>query len=155
MCAPLGWGKPSTLPPDVDVAVRNGATRAVFVGNITDEMNESFFRTELDRFGPVDQVKILADKKIAFVHFFSINAAIKCVATIPQEDTFKACKINHGRDRCNKPPSQLAQQQQQQQQLQQQQQQFYQQQHHMDGAVHGMGPGAAAFGGLVGGAPAT
>jgi len=81
------------------MAVRNGATRSVFFGQITPEMDEAYFRKELERFGPIDQVKILGDKRVAFVHFVSINAAIKCVQTLPTEESFKEFKINYGRVR--------------------------------------------------------
>jgi len=83
------------------MAVRNGATRSVFFGQITPEMDEAYFRKELERFGPIDQVKILGDKRVAFVHFVSINAAIKCVQTLPTEEGFKEFKINYGRVRRN------------------------------------------------------
>ena len=83
----------------MDAAVRNGATRSVFFGGITDTMDEAFFRHELEHFGAVDQVKVLPDKRVAFVHFVAINSALKCVASLPAEDTFRKYKINYGRVR--------------------------------------------------------
>ena len=67
-------------------------------------MTEDFFRADFERFGSVDTVKVLPDKKVAFVHFTSINFAIKAVAQLRTEERFKGHKIDYGRDRSNRMP---------------------------------------------------
>ncbi|WVR05342.1 hypothetical protein IAU60_002356 [Kwoniella sp. DSM 27419] len=97
----IGWGKPSVVHPNVQSAVANNqATRNVFVGNLEAEMNEQQLRNELSRFGPIDQVKIVRDKNIGFIHFLSIATAIKVVYQLPTEPGWEGKRVNYGKDRC-------------------------------------------------------
>lgn len=74
----IGWGKPSLVPKDVLQAVQTSqATRNVFLGNLADSTTEQDLRDELSKFGPIDQVKIVRDKNIGFIHFLSISTAMK------------------------------------------------------------------------------
>nr|KIR85433.1 cytoplasmic protein [Cryptococcus tetragattii IND107] len=97
----IGWGKPSMVHPTVAAAVASSqATRNVFVGNLDPETNEQDLRNELSRFGPIDQVKIVRDKNIGFIHFLSISTAMKVVATLPTEQGWEGKRVNYGKDRC-------------------------------------------------------
>lgn len=74
----IGWGKPSTVPINVGQAVsQHQATRNVFLGNLSESTSEQDLRNELSKYGPIDQIKIVRDKNIGFVHFLSISTAIK------------------------------------------------------------------------------
>ncbi len=74
----IGWGKPSVLPAAIGQAIQqNQATRNVYVGNLDEATDEQALRDDLSRFGPIDQVKIVRDKNIGFVHFLSISTAMK------------------------------------------------------------------------------
>lgn len=74
----IGWGKPSTVPNTVVHAIATSkATRNVYLGGLDEKLSESELRDDLSRFGPIDQVKIVRDKSIGFVHFLSISAAMK------------------------------------------------------------------------------
>ncbi|OXB38798.1 cytoplasmic protein [Cryptococcus neoformans] len=97
----IGWGKPSMVHPAVATAVASSqATRNVFVGNLDPETNEQDLRNELSRFGPIDQVKIVRDKNIGFIHFLSISTAMKVVGTLPTEQGWEGKRVNYGKDRC-------------------------------------------------------
>ncbi|TYJ58090.1 hypothetical protein B9479_001186 [Cryptococcus floricola] len=97
----IGWGKPSVVHANVAAAVaQSQATRNVFVGNLDPETNEQDLRNELSRFGPIDQVKIVRDKNIGFIHFLSIGTAIKVVTTLPTEPIWEGKRVNYGKDRC-------------------------------------------------------
>jgi RNA recognition motif-containing protein len=96
----VGWGKPSHCSSTILAAVQSGATRNVFIGNLDDSLPESVLTAELSRFGPIDQVKILPDKKIAFIHLTSVSAAMKAVSTLPNEPRFVGRRVNYGKDRC-------------------------------------------------------
>lgn len=98
----VGWGKPKPLPQEVLHAIEGGATRNVFVGGLDETMTEAFFRKEFERFGEVEHLKVIYDKKVAFIHFSSLNSALKCVSTIQKEPAFSRCKVNYGKDRCNR-----------------------------------------------------
>ena len=97
----IGWGKPSVPPPAVVMAVQqHQASRNVYIGQLDENTTEQDLRNDLGRFGPIDQVKIVRDQAIAFVHFLSIQTAMKAVATLPTEPKWSGKRINYGKDRC-------------------------------------------------------
>ena len=71
-------------------------------------MTEEQLRDDLSRFGLIDQVKIVRDKNIDFMHFLSISTATKVVATLPTEPTWVGKRVNYGKDRCTYVRSQVA-----------------------------------------------
>ena len=74
----IGWGKPSPVPAQVALAIsQSNASRNVYLGGLDEGMTEEQLRDELSRFGLIDQVKIVRDKNIGFVHFLSISVATK------------------------------------------------------------------------------
>ena len=48
----------------------------------------------------IDQVKIVCDKNIGFVHFLSISTTIKVVNTLRTEPPWADKHVNYGKDRC-------------------------------------------------------
>ncbi|PNS16123.1 Negative regulator of differentiation 1 [Sphaceloma murrayae] len=98
----IGWGKPSSVPTSVALAVQqSGASRNVYLGNLSEETTEQDLRDELTKFGPIDTVKIVREKAIGFVHFLSIGNAIKAVTQLPQEPKWQPPRrVYYGKDRC-------------------------------------------------------
>lgn len=98
----IGWGKPSSVPTSVALAVQqSGASRNVYLGNLPEETSEEELREDLSKFGPIDTVKIVREKSIGFVHFLSIGNAIKAVTQLPQEPKWQAPRrVYYGKDRC-------------------------------------------------------
>lgn len=115
----IGWGKPSPVPAQVALAIsQSNASRNVYLGGLDEGMTEEQLRDELSRFGLIDQVKIVRDKNIGFVHFLSISVATKVglffvfpkifyktsfsqvVNTLPTEPTWAGKRVNYGKDRC-------------------------------------------------------
>ncbi|KAK4962944.1 hypothetical protein LTR10_000571 [Elasticomyces elasticus] len=98
----VGWGKPSSVPTSVALAVQqSGASRNVYLGNLPEEVTESELREDLSKFGPIDTVKIVREKAIGFVHFLSITNAIKAVTQLPQETKWQPPRrVYYGKDRC-------------------------------------------------------
>lgn len=97
----IGWGKPSQCHPTVLMAVQqNQASRNVYVGQLEESASEQSLRDDLSRFGPIDQVKIVRDKNIGFIHFLSIQTAMKVVATLPTEPAWAGKRVSYGKDRC-------------------------------------------------------
>lgn len=98
----IGWGKPSSVPTSVALAVQqNGASRNVYLGNLPEETSEEELREDLGKFGPIDTVKIVREKAIGFVHFLSIGNAIKAVTQLPQDPNWQAPRrVYYGKDRC-------------------------------------------------------
>lgn len=74
----IGWGKPSAVPSAVALAIQqSNASRNVYLGGLDEGVTEEMLRDDLSRFGLIDQVKIVRDKNIGFVHFLSISIAMK------------------------------------------------------------------------------
>jgi RNA recognition motif-containing protein len=71
------------VPSQVALAIsQSNASRNVYLGGLDDGTTEEQLRDDLSRFGLIDQVKIVRDKNIGFVHFLSISIATK-VRTVP------------------------------------------------------------------------
>ncbi|KAF9364300.1 hypothetical protein BGX34_001959 [Mortierella sp. NVP85] len=98
----VGWGKASPVPPGVLQAVQQGATRNVFVGSVDDTLNEEQMRADFTAFGTVEDVKIMREKSIAFVHFTHIASAMKAVTALPLDPRYSQRRVNYGKDRCAK-----------------------------------------------------
>jgi RNA recognition motif-containing protein len=98
----VGWGKPSQGPTSVALAVQqSGASRNVYLGNLSEDVTEDELREDLGKFGPIDTVKIVREKAIGFVHFLSIGNAIKAVSQLPQEAKWQTPRrVYYGKDRC-------------------------------------------------------
>ena len=108
------------MPSQVALAIsQSHASRNVYLGGLDDGiMTEEQLRDDLSRFGLIDQVKIVRDKNIGFVHFLSISVATKasfiyyaCLRPIYQyfssgcEHTPHRARLgwkagNYGKDRC-------------------------------------------------------
>ena len=108
----IGWGKASHVPPAIAQAVlQHQATRNVFVGNIPEEMDEKFLKDLLGGYGMIDQVKIVKDKNIGFIHFLTIATAMKVrylwcrwrtvdgqvVAQLPSVPGWHDRRVNYGK----------------------------------------------------------
>ena len=61
----VGWGNPSSLPPNIAAAVAQGASRNVFLGNLSPVPTEEELKEELGTYGLIEHVKVLNDKGIA------------------------------------------------------------------------------------------
>ncbi|KAH0588544.1 hypothetical protein H2248_004374 [Termitomyces sp. 'cryptogamus'] len=97
----IGWGKPSPVPAQVALAIsQSNASRNVYLGGLDESVTEEQLRDDLSRFGLIDQVKIVRDKNIGFVHFLSISIATKVVNTLPTEPNWANKRVNYGKDRC-------------------------------------------------------
>lgn len=97
----IGWGKPSPVPAQVALAIsQSNASRNVYVGGLDENLTEEALRDDLSRFGLIDQVKIVRDKNIGFIHFLSISIATKVVNTLPTEPAWAGKRVNYGKDRC-------------------------------------------------------
>jgi RNA recognition motif-containing protein len=80
----IGWGKASPVPATTLMNVQqHQATRNVYLGGLDEGTTEESLRTDLQRYGLIDQVKIVRDKHIGFVHFLSISVATKVRLYLP------------------------------------------------------------------------
>lgn len=110
----VGWGKHSgPLSNALSLAVSNGASRNIYVGNIDNFQyyNANKLREDFSTFGDIEQVNHLEDKNCAFINFVNIANAIKAIDGIKSFQDYKNLKINFGKDRCGNLPRQFQNQQ--------------------------------------------
>lgn len=106
----VGWGKHSgPLSNALSLAVSNGASRNIYVGNINnfDYYNPQKLRSDFSNFGEIEQINFLEEKNCAFINFVNIANAIKAIDGIKSFEDYKSLKINFGKDRCGNLPRQF------------------------------------------------
>jgi RNA recognition motif-containing protein len=100
----IGWGKPSNIPSQIALAVQNGATRNVYIGNIDPRvMTVEKLRQDFSEYGEIELINIHHEKNCAFVNFTSVNSAITALSQIKEKPEYAELKINYGKDRCGNP----------------------------------------------------
>lgn len=110
----VGWGKHSgPLSNALSLAVSNGASRNIYIGNISDfeYFNAMKLREDFSKFGDIEQINYLEEKNCVFINFVNIANAIKAIDGIKSFDDYKNLKINFGKDRCGNLPRQFQNQQ--------------------------------------------
>lgn len=116
----VGWGKHSgPLSNALSLAVSNGASRNIYIGNIIDfeYYNPNKLRDDFTKFGDIEQINYLEEKNCAFINFVNIANAIKAIDGIKSFNDYKTLKINFGKDRCGNLPRQFQNQNQGQNQM--------------------------------------
>ena len=96
-----GWGKYAPRDHSVQVALENGGSRNVYLGNLDNQdTTEDSLRKDLAKYGTIEHVRIVPEKNIAFVHCTSVAQATKCVVNLPLAPAWFKRKVNYGKDRC-------------------------------------------------------
>jgi RNA recognition motif-containing protein len=95
----LGWAKSSPIAPPLLDHIRSGATRNLFVGNITEGVTEDMLKELFAPFGEFDSIAIMHQKGIAFVNMTSVNAAVTARAGLQGHELGgKPLKINYAKE---------------------------------------------------------
>lgn len=135
----VGWGKHSgPLSNALSLAVSNGASRNIYIGNIIDfkYYNPQKLRDDFAKFGDIEQINYLEEKNCAFINFVNIANAIKAIDGIKSFNDYKVLKINFGKDRCGNLPRQFQNQNQGQHQLNADSESFSDNEFMSDGPQH-------------------
>merc|ERR1719454_139250 len=74
---PLQWAKTKALTRDLMHAIRNGATRNLYVANVPESMTDASLCAMFGSFGELESVRLVPKKRAAFVNFVNITAAMK------------------------------------------------------------------------------
>lgn len=112
----VGWGKhPGSLENALALAVSNGASRNVYIGNVnfaedsereSPIFTESSLRSIFQQWGEVEQINHLPERNCCFINYTNISNAILAIDKIKGHPVFKELKINFGKDRCGNVPHQ-------------------------------------------------
>jgi RNA recognition motif-containing protein len=100
-----GWGQASVLPGAVTAALRYGATRNVYIGNIDlAKITDEEIKTAFSAYGPIELVNFLRrERNVAFVGYCMLLDAVKAVDGARKDPLFMHCDIGFGKDRCAQP----------------------------------------------------
>lgn len=98
----VAWAKSSTMSESVSLAVKNGASRCIFIGNIPTEDTcfENSIKMAIERHAMIDSIRVVRERACAFVHVTNIADAMRLVSLLSAEDRWKGMRISFGRDRC-------------------------------------------------------
>jgi hypothetical protein len=107
----VAYAKPNVLPRAIQTAVATGASRVLYLAGLPDaRLTEGALKDALSVHGPIELVKVLPDKKTAFVYFVSIRACLHAVQALTADlETWKGVRIGYGRDRCLRSSSSTSQ----------------------------------------------
>ncbi|KAF9015924.1 hypothetical protein BDZ89DRAFT_1094606 [Hymenopellis radicata] len=103
----IGWGKnPKPLTPTFAHAIRLGATRNVYIGNIEDfeTFTEERLKRDFGQYGDIERFNFLKEKKSAFVNFTNISNAIKAIEGVRNKPEYADLRLAHGKDMCANMP---------------------------------------------------
>lgn len=107
-----GWGQPSILPRAVLAALRQGASRTLYLGNVDSVRlgGEEGVRTMFAPHGTLEQVHFLrggnagsASKSVLFVSYCCLLDAVRALEATRSDPLFQHCTLAYGRDRCAQP----------------------------------------------------
>ncbi|KAF9129152.1 hypothetical protein BGW39_004420 [Mortierella sp. 14UC] len=96
----LNWGALTPVVPKIAEAVKCGASRCVCVGRLDRTVSKEMLETDFSRFGQVESLKLLVDKKVAYVYFTSVESAMKAKAALSIEHQYLHRRLSFGMDRC-------------------------------------------------------
>ncbi len=78
----LQWGKARPVPHELLDAIRAGATRSLYVANVSDAVSEQDLYELFGAFGELESVRALPRRFAAFANFTSVISAIKARAVL-------------------------------------------------------------------------
>ena len=74
---PLTWAKTRPVPRDLCAAIRQGATRNLYVANIPETFTEPAVLSMFGPFGELESVRLAPRKHVAFINFAAVTSAIR------------------------------------------------------------------------------
>tara|TARA_B100000513_G_scaffold186064_1_gene107583 strand:- start:453 stop:2438 length:1986 start_codon:yes stop_codon:yes gene_type:complete len=78
----IHWGKTRPVAREMMQAIRNGATRNLYVSNVPDTVSEVHVASIFSPFGEVESVRLVPKKRAAFINFASVTAAMRARETM-------------------------------------------------------------------------
>lgn len=96
----IGWAQSSAVNPTVEMAIKNGATRCIYISPWDEEADEATLQSHFEPFGALDTVKIVRERGCAFVYMTSVADAIKAISVLSARAEFAGKRVNFGKDRC-------------------------------------------------------
>lgn len=106
----VNWGKNSgALSPELSEAFAHGATRNVFLGDVSPFTTHEQIHADFSRFGTIEQINFLSRKNCAFVNFTDVSYAMQTVQWAKSHPTYSKLRVRYGKDRCANQPRILQQ----------------------------------------------
>lgn len=77
-----------------------GGTRNIMLATLEDFMTGDFIREEAEKYGEIESLKYMRDRKLAYIVFFSFRSAMEFVVNVREDSLFQNVKVGFGKDRC-------------------------------------------------------
>ncbi|KAI5159996.1 hypothetical protein NEAUS03_0779 [Nematocida ausubeli] len=77
-----------------------GGSRNIMLSNLDDFMSDEFIREEAEKYGVVESLKHMRDRKVAYVEFYSFSAALEFVVNVRDDSLFQNVKSCFAKDKC-------------------------------------------------------
>lgn len=103
----VGWAKSTSIAPEIVEAIQQGATRCLFVGGLSNNINEDALVNLFSRFGELENVVVIPSKFHGFVNYASIRAALHAKKEMDNfllPATGRAIKVNFAKETKSKRP---------------------------------------------------
>ncbi|KAF9429166.1 hypothetical protein BGZ76_001721 [Entomortierella beljakovae] len=84
----IGWGAATPVSVDILEAMKRGVSRCVFIGAVDETVTIDTLTRDLSKFGMIEDIKIIRDQAVAFVHFTHIAIAMNVVARLRLESDY-------------------------------------------------------------------
>ena len=73
----MTWARTRPVPRDLYAAIRQGATRNLYVANVPESFSEQSILSLFGRFGDLESIRLVPRKFAAFVNYVSVSCAIR------------------------------------------------------------------------------
>ena len=94
------WAKAQPVSPETLRLVREGATRSLYLGGIPETFSEQDLRMIAELQGELETVRILPEKKCAFLNYISIGTAVNALKTLSSIPQLADVQVKFAKDRC-------------------------------------------------------
>ena len=74
---PIMWARMRPIPRDLVTAIRQGATRNLYVANVPDSASDDVVSSLFTPFGELESVRLVPKKRAAFVNYANVTSALK------------------------------------------------------------------------------
>ncbi|KAM0674544.1 hypothetical protein GVAV_002162 [Gurleya vavrai] len=94
-------GTETKIPFSNILMIYTGATRALIVSNHDDKITQERIMNDFTKYGEIENINYIENKKIVFVNFISVYEAYNAYFNLRNEAYYKERRVGFGKDRCN------------------------------------------------------
>lgn len=78
----------------------SGASRSIIIDSHDVKFSREMLRKDFSRFGEIEQINVLTNKKLIFINFMSVQEAFNAYCNLRNKQEYKNVRMGFGKDRC-------------------------------------------------------